>query len=112
MATDVLQEAGSRRAVRIDRRSGTMKTNSCDGSAPPERELRELHRRYTQYLKDLARDVKREHPILAYGDFVRWWHGLSPTVRNRFAKKYRKGYRNVIRDGKREIAEFVMAQDS
>jgi hypothetical protein len=70
-------------------------------------ELQLLHQLYTKYLEDLARDTGRGLPVRQYEDFVGWWWQLTPTVRARSERDYRRGYHAVIRDEKRQIADLV-----
>lgn len=69
--------------------------------------LQVLHGLYEKYTRDLSRDTGREVHLHNYADFVGWWRELSPAVRARFERNYRKGYQKVILEERRLIAKVA-----
>jgi hypothetical protein len=73
-------------------------------------DLRPLYEAHLRYMQDLASDAGQEWPVRNYVDFVGWWHELSPAVKLRFERNYRRGYAATIQEGKQKIAEVVFAE--
>jgi hypothetical protein len=70
--------------------------------------LRDLHRRYLNFMRQLAKERQREYPWLAeFGEFVAWWRRLPLAVQQVCEQDFFKGYDEVVAEGEREVAAVL-----
>jgi hypothetical protein len=80
--------------------------------AQEQRKLQELHQLYLRFMTRLGRERGTEYPWLTeFDDFMRWWCGLDPLIRQVCERDFFKGFEEVVAEGEREVADVIARYD-
>lgn len=70
-------------------------------------ELRDLYRRYEEFMSRIAEVRGRPINVRSFEGFAAWWEVLDPQTRAQCESDYVTGYDQLIKDAEEPVAEAI-----